>query len=97
MAFHVPNKYRIHEGRLATTDQAGNNGAFDFPPMAKGTGRRIFVVAGDSAGWEHVSVSVLIWYMKSHRSLLCFVMRLPVWFSQGVGAMVSFSATRFSM
>jgi len=54
MAFHVPNKYRIRSGRMASTDEFGNNGAFEIKLKHA---QSVFVIASDGAGWEHVSVS----------------------------------------
>jgi len=65
--FHVPEKYRIKQGPQGTDFTAGNNGAFELPPMIGS--RRLFIIASDGrdwqqAGldgeaWEHVSVHVL--------------------------------------
>jgi hypothetical protein len=47
------NKYRIRTGRAASSDADGPNGVFIVP-----CGRvRLFVIASDGKGWEHVSVS----------------------------------------
>lgn len=54
MSFHVPNKYRIRDGRLGSTDEMGNNGAFEITLKHS---QKVFVIAGDGWGWEHVSVS----------------------------------------
>lgn len=54
--FHVPNKYRIRSGRLASDDSIGNAGAFQVKLKH---GQTVFVVASDGMGWEHVSVSRL--------------------------------------
>lgn len=54
MSFHVPNKYRIRDGRLGSTDEMGNNGAFEIKLKHS---QVVFVIAGDGLGWEHVSVS----------------------------------------
>ena len=54
--FHVPNEYRIRDGRLASNDSAGNNGAFHIPYPSRST--RLRVIASDGGGWEHVSVSI---------------------------------------
>jgi hypothetical protein len=51
--FHVPNKYRVTTGNLASDDSYGNNGFFRFKVM--GTWCRCIVSDG---GWEHVSVSL---------------------------------------
>lgn len=54
--FHVPDKYRVREGRMATTPEDGNNGYFVItshkPPLR--------VIASDGMEWEHVSVSLPI-------------------------------------
>jgi len=53
MAFHVPEKYRLRTGELATDASYGNNGGFILPgPM-----RTLHAIASDGIGWEHVSVS----------------------------------------
>lgn len=54
MAFRVPEKHRVREGRLASDERFGRNGAFDVPLRR---GQRVFVIASDQMGWEHVSVS----------------------------------------
>lgn len=54
--FSAPATGRIKTGELATTDADGNNGAFAVPLP---NGRRIFCIASDGEGWEHVSVSML--------------------------------------
>lgn len=52
--FHVPEAKRIAAGRLGSTSDAGNNGAFH---TRFGT-RDVFMIASDGQGWEHVSVSI---------------------------------------
>lgn len=55
MAFNTPNKYRVRRGPLASTDNAGNNGAFIIPSAP---GRfQLTIIASDGEDWEHVSVS----------------------------------------
>lgn len=54
MTFHVPNKFRIKTGYLASDDSFGNNGAFEANLKR---GQSVFIIASDGAGWEHVSVS----------------------------------------
>lgn len=57
VSFQVPEGARVTTGDLATDRSAGNNGAFVFAsPIPR---RRLWVIASDGAGWEHVSVSVL--------------------------------------
>lgn len=60
MAFHVPKKYRVRSGEMATDDKAGNNGAFQIPnPHSKVKKNSVFnVIASDGLDWEHVSVSL---------------------------------------
>jgi hypothetical protein len=52
--FHVPEKYRIRTGPLASDSRYGNNGAFEYWHG----GNRIRVIASDGEGWNHVSVSL---------------------------------------
>ena len=55
MSFHVPNKYRVTKGDLASNASHGNNGAFIIRRLDKNT---VFkVIASDGLFWEHVSVS----------------------------------------
>lgn len=52
--FHVPEKFRVRQGRMSSTEENGNNGAFVVP---LNFGQRVNVIASDGEGWEHVSVS----------------------------------------
>jgi len=52
--FKIPNEYRIRDGELGSTDEAGNNGAFLIPYQSF----MLRVIASDGMGWEHVSVSL---------------------------------------
>jgi hypothetical protein len=54
MTFKVPNKYRVREGRMASDESFGNNGAFIVSLRHK---QDVFVIASEGLGWEHVSVS----------------------------------------
>lgn len=65
--FHVPNRYRVTQGRLASNYTDGNNGLFIVPRRhyAKPDRKRrleLRVIASDEeyAGeiWEHVSASM---------------------------------------
>lgn len=49
------NENRIRKGIYASTPDAGFNGAFTF--MLPGEARRIYCIASDGEGWQHVSVS----------------------------------------
>lgn len=54
MTFKVPEKFRIKTGALASDDSLGNNGAFWL--MLRHS-QKVFAIASDMMGWEHVSVS----------------------------------------
>jgi hypothetical protein len=60
--FHVPNQFRVRTGKMGSTDDAGNNGAFmmqERPKPGKNHGgmpRFLLVIASDHGSWEHVSV-----------------------------------------
>jgi len=67
--FHVPHQYRVRNGRMASSDAAGNNGVFVIP--YPGRSMRLRTVASDGDGWEHVSVSMSglacpTWPMMAH-------------------------------
>jgi hypothetical protein len=53
--FHVPERYRLKTGKLASDESFGNNGAFMVPGPC---GRTLGIIASDGKGWEHVSVSL---------------------------------------
>lgn len=60
--FHVPEPSRTTTGALASTSEAGNNGAFDLESPEPGW--RLTLICSDGSGmpdvpevqWEHVSV-----------------------------------------
>lgn len=54
MSFHVPENCRIQDGQMASDSRYGNNGAFELMLRHK---QRLFAIASDKFGWEHVSVS----------------------------------------
>ena len=60
--FHAPDDYRIIHGPLGSKAGSGNNGAFEFKiPEVLGQQMSIvkmFAIASDGMGWEHVSVSL---------------------------------------
>lgn len=56
MSFHVPNKYRMRSGFMASDDGNGNNGVFFIPSRPGHPPYK--VIASDGEGWEHVSVSL---------------------------------------
>ena len=56
MSFHVPELARFQgEPKLASTSDDGNNGAFLIESPEPGW--RLFLIASDGLGWEHISVS----------------------------------------
>ena len=52
--FHVPEKFRVRVGPMASDERNGNNGAFR---VRLKHGQVLAVIASDGFGWEHVSVS----------------------------------------
>ena len=56
--FHVPERYRIVNGTLATDKKDGNNGAFCIPVKQISHKKMLFCIASDGMDWEHVSVSL---------------------------------------
>ena len=58
MTFHVPENYRVTKGPHASDPGYGNNGAFVIETGKHGKKYRIFAIASDGEGWEHVSVSL---------------------------------------
>jgi hypothetical protein len=61
MAFHVPDKFRVLMGPLASTVADGNNGCFLFIDERQRQFNKqhsvLRAIASDGDGWEHVSVS----------------------------------------
>lgn len=76
MSFHVPERYRMVDGPLASDATYGNNGAFVIPSPI--SGRLLVMIASDGLGWEHVSVRAV----RDRQN------RTPVWdemaFAKGV-------------
>ena len=56
MTFRVPESSRIRLGAMASSPLDGCNGAFVLRSPIPG--RRVFAIASDGMGWEHVSVTV---------------------------------------
>jgi len=52
--FHAPNEFRVKTGRMASTDEDGNNGLFIIPAKRY----KIIVIISQDPIWEHVSVSL---------------------------------------
>jgi len=71
--FHAPEANRIRGGVMGSDPGAGNNGAFALPPEEESLGAgqrvRLWVIASDGLGWEHVSVHAV----EGRRS------RTPTW------------------
>lgn len=55
--FHVPEKYRVRKGPMATSESDGNNGAFVI--LTPHSPFELYTLASDGLGWEHVSVSTM--------------------------------------
>lgn len=55
MTFHVPEKFRVRQGKFATDERYGNNGAFICKVRRS---QKLNVIASSEMGWEHVSVSL---------------------------------------
>lgn len=71
MSFHVPESARnTTHPVLGSTYRHGNNGAFDLDSPEPGW--RLFLIASDGEGWEHVSVHA---YRRDGRRQ----MRTPTW------------------
>lgn len=49
-------RYRVKQGLLGTTAEAGRNGTFIIPDQHKRA--RLIALASDGLGWEHVSIHV---------------------------------------
>jgi hypothetical protein len=49
------NKHRLRVGTYGSRPEDGFNGAFSF--AVPGEARRLFCIASNGGGWEHVSVS----------------------------------------
>lgn len=60
MTFHVPERYRVLVGKLASNRDYGNNGVFviNFKKYSSSKVLNVRVIASDGDGWEHVSVSI---------------------------------------
>lgn len=74
MSFHVPEKFRVLTGPLASNTSYGNNGGFQIPASIGHKRASMFAIASDGEGWEHVSIST------THRpptwGEMCFVKAL---------------------
>lgn len=64
--FHVPNNYRLYNGKCASDDSYGNNGAFIIP-VRDNPKDSYMIIASDGMGWEHVSVHVQVSKYKTGR------------------------------
>ena len=64
--FKVPEKNRILTGQFQSSASNGNNGQFFFYPTERSFPKDVrhtkglFAQASDGAGWEHVSVSIIV-------------------------------------
>ena len=57
--FHVPEKYRILTGNMASNATYENNGSFTFFVGKLNKKVKVFIIASSGLGWEHVSVSIV--------------------------------------
>lgn len=57
-AWKMVSRYRIKEGKLASTDEERNNGAFMVPYRGIQGGIVLGVIISDEGEWDHVSVSL---------------------------------------
>jgi hypothetical protein len=69
--FHVPEKFRVKEGPMASTVLNGNNGVFQWKmKIGKDLFDTYFIaIASNGSGWEHVSMQIVF---LGHN-------RLPTW------------------
>lgn len=70
--FKVPEQFRATRGPLASDSSIGNNGFF-FIPHPKVKDYYIVVVASNSGGWDHLSVSINSEHAKNKTK------RCPTW------------------
>jgi len=63
--FHVPEQFRVEyctkSGLFPAPNQAekyGNNGLFSLSIKGHISSPKVFIIASDGEGWEHVSVSI---------------------------------------
>ena len=54
MSFRVPEKFRVRNGLMPSSEADGNNGCFFLRLRHK---QMLYAIASDGGGWEHVSVS----------------------------------------
>jgi len=53
----APNQFRVRDGIMGTDDSYGPNGAFFIPVKHGRKITHVSVIASNSHGWDHVSVS----------------------------------------
>lgn len=64
------NRWRIREGKNASTNNYGNNGAFSIP----GSDNLTFIaIASDGMGWDHVSVHIAGIFRCPTWEEMCFI------------------------
>lgn len=76
--FRVPEKHRHTFGpghAMNSTPRDGNNGVFIIPHK----GSRLYCIASDGAGWEHVSVTVRRGNAAAARQHTYNSTRMPKW------------------
>lgn len=65
----VPEKFRLKNGNMGTTEADGNNGVF---PIKRGK-LQFFVIASDGMGWDHVSVTIANRQRTATWEEMCFI------------------------
>jgi hypothetical protein len=78
VSFHVPERYRMVDGPMASRESDGNNGAFVLPSPV--SDRMLVMIASDGLDWEHVSVRAIqgrrdrtpVWDEMCHIKALCW-------------------------
>ena len=55
--FKVPEKFRVTDGYMKSTEKNGNNGVFIIAYNFNGIKQSCLCIASDGGGWEHVSAS----------------------------------------
>lgn len=71
MTFHVPDKYRVKTGFMASDESYGNNGVFMINSLKLKT--VLACQASDGLEWEHVSVSASTPKRCPNWEEMCFV------------------------
>jgi hypothetical protein len=71
----VPEKYRIRNGKLATSIEDGNNGLFLIPAIGRLRPLPLTCIASDGSDWEKIGLPLPAWEHVS----ISTVDRVPNW------------------